>query len=270
MMLSTTQTIIKAYKFATKKLSHSEQNLVHSLYIGKDKIIYTDDTDFLKHFHFTSNLQYLNNVCEYINDEYCLDLDIDQTIVSLFGNNKFPIIVDFATKSFFFFDKKWQEQWNQHRVSMEEDLLYRFLKFDLKSIYAPMLLATNSAYIKPIALMIWNEYKDVEGVNYIIYNFYDWASIIIGLHSTEKKILTDTKGIMSNFLTNKSKTSLSLPFSSSFISLFYKIYSDKKLDSCLYEISQKDKKKISPSLQNLNYGLCYLQSSNILMRLIVN
>ena len=235
--------IMKAYKFV-------DQDVVQSFkYYGTDKVIYTDDSDFLEQFYFTSNLAYLDNICEYISDEYCLDLEIDQTIVSLCDNDNFPIIVDFANKSFFLFDKKWQEQWNKRQVPLEESLLYQFLKFDLKSIYAPLLIATNSTYIKPIALILLNKYKDIEGISYIIYNFYDWASVIIGMHSTIRD-----KNILTVRLLNKSKNILSLPFSNSFISIFYEIYNEKNIN-------------YSSSIKNKYYGYFYSQRFNVIMKL---
>ena len=203
--MSYSEIILKAYRFM-------DQEVVK--YYDKDKVIYADDSDFLEHFSFTANLPYLNDICEYISDEYDLDLEIDQTYVSLCDNDNFPLIIDFANKSFFIFDKKWQKQWDKGLVSMKEDLLYQFLKFDFKSIYAPMLLATNSAYVKPIALLLLKKYKDVEGISYIIYNFYDWASIIVGVHSRKKNNSMLTKDLM-----NKSKNMLNLPFTKSFITL---------------------------------------------------
>ena len=256
-ILPSTQIIMKAYNFATKR---------------QDKIIYTDDSDFLKHFNFTSNLQYLNNLCEYINDEYSLDLDIDQTIVSLVSNNKCPIILDFSTKSLFVFDLKWQHRWNQGQVTIEEDILYRFTKFDYKSIYAPMLLVTNSTYIKPIALMILTQYKDVEGIWYIIYNFFNWASITVGINSIEKQLfITDKKykSIKNTVMMNKSNTNkLSLPFSSAFIRLFYKTqpyYIDNNLD---YDVGHEEQGVEQDRM--VNVCPCYLQSSNRLINLRLN
>ena len=206
--MSHIEIIVNAYKFI-------DQEFVK--YYEKDKVIYAEDFDFLKHFSFIANVSYLHDICEYISDEYDLDLEIDQTYVSLCDDN-FPLIVDFANKSFFLFDKKWQKKWNKGLVSIKEHLLYQYLKFDLKSIYAPMLLATNSAYIKPVALLLLNKYKDVEGISYIIYNFYEWASIIVGMHSKIRNNNMLTKCLM-----NESKNNLNLPFTKSFITLFYNI-----------------------------------------------
>lgn len=208
-IMSHSEIIVNAYKFI-------DQEVVK--YHEKDKVIYADDSDFLKHFYFKANLSYLHDICEYISDEYDLDLEIDQTYLSLCDNDSFPLIIDFANKSFFLFDKKWQKKWNKGLVSMKEHLLYEYLKFDLKSIYAPMLLATNSVYIKPIALLLLNKYKDVEGISYIIYNFYEWASIIVGMHSRIKN-----NNMLTKWLLNDPKNMLNLPFSKSFIALFYNI-----------------------------------------------
>ena len=64
--MSYSEIILKAYRFM-------DQEVVK--YYNKDKVIYADDSDFLEHFSFTANLPYLNDICEYISDEYDLDLD---------------------------------------------------------------------------------------------------------------------------------------------------------------------------------------------------
>ena len=255
---TSTQTVMSAYNFAIK----NHQQHASSINYGNDEIIYTDDTDFLNFFNFTPDLEYLNNLCEYINDEYCLELEIDQTILSLVCNDCFPLIVDFSTKSLFVFDDIWQKHQKNNEVSMEELALYRFMKFEHKSIYAPMLTATNSTYLKPIALMIFSKYKDVEGVWYILYRFFDWASFTVGINSVKKTM--NTKGINKSLEINPSTKVLSLPFSCTFIKLFYKIQPVANLCSISHDERQYESLF---TLKSSNLMPCYLQSSNMLINL---
>lgn len=147
---------------------------------------YIDDSDFLKYFNFYCTDNYIHDFFDFIEDEFCFTTNFSNFYNGATNN---PIIIDFEN--------------NILETVSESKNIYNFLKNN-KSIYHPTFIATNSLYAKPLIIMFYNNYKNIQGYNYILYRFIDIISYIIYLYCSKKDCIDIA-------------SSISIPFSIDFI-----------------------------------------------------
>lgn len=111
---------------------------------------------FDRHFEFTLCAEYLDDIGEYMEHEFGLpnDYHADQYLAT-----DGPVTVDFSKKT---------------------------LTRAMVATHLPDVCSTNAVYFKPVLRMIHDRYKDVEGVGYVAFRFYEWASYIVARYTNRR------------------------------------------------------------------------------------
>uniref|UniRef100_A0AAU8GC09 Uncharacterized protein n=1 Tax=Faxonius propinquus nudivirus TaxID=3139431 RepID=A0AAU8GC09_9VIRU len=167
----------------------------------KTESFYIYDTDYYNYFDFILCKEYINDICEYLEHEYGLINNYESISSIIDLSEKNPIIIDFEENKLIIL----KQEKNKHSKNFQYKKMYVYeCLINNISIYSPTLIATNSIYLKPIILLLHTKYNNIEGCNYILYRFLDWASSIISFYSFYNN---------ERFITNV----LSLPFHFTFI-----------------------------------------------------
>lgn len=172
------------------------------------------DNDFLKYFDFEADDAYIDTISEYIEHAFSLpNIHVEFCSATALAISD-PLVIDFVGNCLH----------RLIRTPATEDLYDWLLRGN--SMYSPIIIMTNSMYLKPIIIMLFNKYRNVEGYSYILYRFLHWASLIVATFSTLKFNVDDIN-------------ILDIPFGIEFYSVFFKTGSDSEI---IRGYSQRDKR----------------------------
>lgn len=149
--------------------------------------MYLSDLDFDNYFDLTSCDEYISTVFEFLEGESGFGKSVEYTNLHIPHE---PLYLNFKTLHMSLLDD-------------ESDRHVQILnKFKL-SVYNPSFIVTTSVYLKPICMLLFSEYKAIEGVNYLCNNLIHSISHILPQYlQLKKKLCCD---------------SISLPFSIQFL-----------------------------------------------------
>lgn len=155
-----------------------------------------NDADYNRYYQFLLNTEYLCMVGNFIENSYGLE---NSYYYTKYLNTHNSIIMDFSRNVIIFIN---DDMLLKHK---ELKIIKKLLVDKCLTLVSPTMLATNSLYLKSVALMLYDKYKQVEGLCYILYDFYSWGSFMVAFFS---------KRIESIMIED---ASLSLPFSGDFL-----------------------------------------------------
>ncbi|UBZ25652.1 hypothetical protein QKT26_gp62 [Carcinus maenas nudivirus] len=176
---------------------------------------YICDLDFIKYFSISDKDNYIETVFELLNGKYGFERNIYYDNICV---NDDPLVINYNTLE-------------MSVMNSDECLTTTALKKYKLTIFNTSHMITTSEYLKPICILLFSKYKNVEGISYVCNNLIHIIS-----------------SILSQFVTIKEDidcNTLSLPFSLTFLNNLNFENQDIKqihsqIDNKLYKICPKE------------------------------